>query len=210
MDMTPNNVINMAKLKGLDIISLTDHNTAYNLVPFKKIADDVGITLVPGIELNTAEDVHLLAYFYDFSVACEFGDFIYNSLPDIKNDEKIFGPQIKMNENDEPTGFLDKLLYSALPFSFDECLDLITKAGGVPVPAHINRESNSLIYMMGFIPESDLFHTVEVYDNGIIPDTGELRKITSSDAHYLENIHEREYSLDLSDNSVKTLLNLIK
>ena len=210
LDMTPNNVVNMAKLKGLDMISLTDHNTACNLSSFKKIADDAGITFLPGIELNTSEEVHLLAYFYDIDNACEFGDFIYNSLPDIKNDEKLFGPQIILDENDEPKGSLDKLLFSALPFSFDECLDLITKAGGVPVPAHINRESNSLIYMMGFIPESDLFHTVEVYDNGNFPETGNLKIITSSDAHYLENIHEKEYALELSDNSIKSLLNFIK
>ena len=89
LDMTPNNVVNMAKLKGLDMISLTDHNTACNLSSFKKIADDAGITFLPGIELNTSEEVHLLAYFYDIDNKEEFWISVYNSYYDMTRRDKI-------------------------------------------------------------------------------------------------------------------------
>jgi len=205
-DMTPNNVINMARhVMGLDAIALTDHNCAANIPAFSSAAEKAGLLFVPGIELNTEEEVHLLAYFRDVKSAIDFGDFVYDSLPDIPNNEKFFGRQLIYDENDEITGKKEKLLISALPYSFEECLSYIKDAGGIAVPAHINKSSNSLINNLGFIPESDLFNTIEVSKSVPGGEYPGFKQIHSSDAHYLENISERENFFEMEEKSLNSL-----
>ena len=120
-DMTPNNIVNMARLKGLDAIAVCDHNSTKNVMAIEKVARGAGITFLPGMEMTTAEEVHMLALFEKAQAAEAFGDMVYAALPDIPNKPDYFGEQLVMDENDEIIGKLDKLLISALPFDMDEC-----------------------------------------------------------------------------------------
>ena len=83
--MTPNNIVNMSKLKELDMIAVADHNTARHLPAIKKVADFVGVGLLPAMELTTQEEVHMLTYFRTVEEALDFSDYIYKYLPPIKN-----------------------------------------------------------------------------------------------------------------------------
>ena len=167
---------------------------------------------LPGIELNTAEEVHLLGYFFDVDSAVDFGEKVYDALPDIKNVPEYFGRQLILNQNDEIIGEADKLLISALPWSFEQAADNILQAGGVPVPAHINKGANSLISNLGMIPETDGIFTLEISDKGKQTDIDSNRYniLTSSDAHFLWDISEKTHCLSLKRNFISNVFDYIK
>jgi hypothetical protein len=200
-DMTPSNIAGMASLKGLSLIALTDHNCGRNLPAMAQAAAEFGLTFIPGIEVTTVEEVHVLTYFHDSDTALEFGDMIYESLPDIANRPEIFGHQVVMGDDDKPTGELPKLLLQASPFSIEEIVRLTRNTGGCAVPAHINRTSFSVMSNLGFMPHG-LFSTVEVAAALPCPPLDEsIFIIHSSDAHSLGDISEPIHRLYFLHNS---------
>ncbi|WP_082103414.1 PHP domain-containing protein [Christensenella hongkongensis] len=206
-DMTPNNIVNMAKLKGLDLITVSDHNCAKNVRAAAKVAEDEGVLLLPGIEMTTAEEVHLLVFFADALQAEDFGDLLYDALPDIKNKPDFFGNQLVMDENDEVKGTLEKLLISALPYDIDESCALAREHGGYVVPAHINKGANSMLANLGFFPPQIHFKTIEVVRGlAIENDVSRFEQIHSSDAHNLWQISEKSEQLETPDRELKTIL----
>lgn len=196
--MTPNNIVNMAYIKGLDMIAVADHNTARQLPAIAKVAEAVGVGLLPAMELTTMEEVHLLAYFRTVERALEFSDAIYPHLPPIKNRPAIFGEQLELDEDDEPVRSEEKLLISALDLSINELTEMILDAGALAVPAHINRGSNGLLQALGFIPPGANYSALEVAIGMPLPHRGmpEMIHLHSSDAHYLENMFERQEYLE--------------
>ena len=208
-DMTPANIAGMAHIKGLSMISLTDHNTAGNLPAMADAAAEYGLIFVPGIEVNTREEIHVLVYFADLNAAVRFGDEIYAGLPDITNRPDIFGNQIIMDNADRETGRPDKLLLQAAPYTIDEITQMADSNGGCAVPAHINRDSFSLISNLGFIPPG-LFHCVEVVKGLPCPPlNAHMKVLYSSDAHRLGDISEPDNQLpDVS--SAKDLVSFLK
>lgn len=206
-DMTPNNIVNMALIKGLDVITVSDHNCADNTPAVERLAADAGLIFVPGIEMTTAEEVHVLAFFPSAKEAKDFGAFIYASLPEIPNNADFFGRQLIMNEKDEIIGSKEKLLLSALPFDFTRCCELAGEYGGIAVPAHVNKEANSVLGNLGFFPESCSFGTIEVrpeLSQASVPDT--FRQVHSSDAHDLEFIAEPEWTLNVAGRNSLSIL----
>jgi len=206
-EMTPNNIVNMAVLKGLDVIAVTDHNSAFNLPAVSKAAGRTDLLLLPGMEITTQEEAHLLAYFYTVEEAVRFGEEIYDSLPGIKNRADLFGNQQIMDEKDEVIGSPEKLLIQATPFSVERICGMVRQKRGYIMPAHVNKASNSLIENLGFIPKELDFSAVEVFKpaplNGV--DENQYRFLYSSDAHMLGNIAERENSLEVREKTVKEI-----
>ncbi len=207
-DMTPCNIAGMAKIKGLDIIALTDHNTARNLPAIQEACDAYGLLLVPGMEITTREEVHMLGYFPDVQTALDFSSMIKTHLPPKKNKPSFFGYQRVMNSDDEQIDEEDALLIGATDFSLSETAKQVIDYGGVPVPAHINRGSHGLLVNLGMMPETPYFPTVEMWR--LLPcDEKALEGrhvLHSSDAHYLGDIQEREHALRLEHRSVADLL----
>ena len=211
-DNTPCNIAGMAKLKGLDIIAVTDHNTARNLPAAQEVCQAYGLLLVPGMEITTREEVHLLGYFPTVETALEFGKLIKAHLPQKKNKPSFFGNQRVMNSDDEQIDEEDALLIGATDFSLHEATMRVLEFGGVPVPAHINRGSHGLLVNLGFMPEDYFYTTVEMWN--LLPcDEKALRGrhvLHSSDAHYLGDIQEREHALRLPHRSVADLLDWMR
>lgn len=198
--MTPNNIVNMSKLKELDMIAVADHNTARHLPAIKKVADFVGVGLLPAMELTTQEEAHMLAYFRTVEEALDFSDEIYAHLPPIKNKPDLFGRQLEMDEDDEVVREEERLLISALDISVDKLAEMVIGRGGLAVPAHINRGSNGILQALGFLPPGARFSALEVTVGLPLPHKGipdDLIQLHSSDAHYLENIFERQEFLDM-------------
>lgn len=194
-DMTPANIGAMARLKGLNLISLTDHNTGGNLEAMSAEAKSCGLIFIPGIEVTTREEVHVLAYFASLKEAVRFGETIYGSLPDIQCRPDIFGEQTVMDANDNKAGTLDKLLLQASSYTIEEITRMARDAGGGAVPAHINRDSFSVLSNLGFIPFG-LFSCVEISDSLPCPPVDAAYNILrSSDAHNLGDISEPVNSL---------------
>jgi len=209
-DMTPNNIICMAKIKGLDAIAITDHNSAANLATAQSIAQREGMLLLPGLEVQSREEVHLLCYFERFEQAIEFGEHVYGTLLPIPNNSKLFGRQIMMNENDEEMGELKNLLIQSSSLGIKQIAELVREQGGVVVPAHINRTSNSLLASLGFIPPEMDFKTVEIYSGLPAPDLDGYRKVFSSDAHDLGSILEREFFIEVKQPTVNGILSYLR
>lgn len=206
-EMTPNNIVNMAVIKGLDAIAVTDHNTARNLPAIEQVAQEAGMLLLPGLEVQSREEVHLLCYFETVSAALAFSGFLYPFLPDIKNRKELFGPQWVMNADDEVVDEEEKLLIQSVDLAMEEVVNEVRKRGGVVIPAHINKTSNSILYLLGFIPEELNFTTVEIYPGRTMPDIDiqKYRFIQSSDAHQLPDISERDFTLHVENKSIHDL-----
>ena len=211
MLMTPNNIVGMAFIKQLDAIAVCDHNACGNLPALKAVADMMGVLLLPGMELTTREEAHMLAYFPDVDSALRFSAFVHEHLPPIPNRPEFFGRQVVMNEEDEETGEEEKLLISALDLSFEECEQAIHAHGGLCVPAHINRGSNGVLNALGFLPADCRYDAIEVSDAVAMPpvDLSGYRLLRSSDAHYLENILEPTFTIDVKEKSVRALFDAI-
>ena len=207
-DMTPANIVGMAMLNGLQIVALTDHNSTKNCPAFFKLAKGYGLIPVAGVELTTSEDVHAVCLFRDLETAMDFDRFIESRRIQIKNNPDIFGKQIIMNENDEKCGEEEFLLINAVNISLDEAYNEVTKLGGVCFPAHIDRSSNGIIAMLGDFPPEPRFTSFELNDIAsldeclsrfpIITDR-KLVHIASSDAHYLTDISENGFQIELDD-----------
>lgn len=211
-DMTPNNIAGMAYVKQLDCIAVTDHNTALNLPAVQKVADAMGVVLLPGIEVTSREEVHVLTYFPTVDDAVDFGVMVYEHLPPLPNNKAIFGNQLILDEEDEVTGELDKLLIQATDLSIEEIARRCECAGGLCVAAHINRSSNSLLANLGFLPPRPVFAALEVYRAAPAPgvDTGTYKILYASDAHRLGDMSEREFFVELPERSTEALFGYLK
>lgn len=216
-EMTPYNLVNLARLLGYDIIALTDHNTCGNCESAMKVGEKIGITVVPGMEICTSEEIHCICLLPDLDSALRFSAFVYGTLPKIKNKEKIFGEQLLVDCEDNILGKEEILLTTASSISIERLPDIVNDYGGVCFPAHIDRSSYSIISALGdfskelkvgsfeLTPHADQGYYLEKYQ-------GTKNKIIlkSSDAHYLENMPEPKEYLELEDNSRESLISFLK
>ncbi len=215
-DMTPNNIVNMAMIKGLDAIAVTDHNTVGNLRVISKLAKQQGILLLPGMELETAEEIHLLCYFETVDVAEEFEKEIGKYRQPIENRVDIFGNQYIFDEEDNIKENVEQLLSCALTLQIDDAAALVRRFGGAPVPAHVDKSAYSVISNLGMIPPEYGFTTVEiskkptaeefVLKNGL---ERSYNIISSSDAHFLWDISEKVNFLSDCEKCTKKIINFM-
>ncbi len=202
--MTPPNIANMAHLKGLDIIAITDHNSARNARAVIKAAEGLPLVVIPGVEVTTAEEIHMVCLFPDADAAEHAGAFFESLLPPVENRPGYFGEQQIVDENEGLLGTFPYLLPNALSLSIDTLPETVAGFGGFCYPAHIDRPANSLLAVFGSLPEEPQFKTLEVFRPELFfAEQGRLHYqeshliVSSSDAHRLPDIHERERFLEL-------------
>lgn len=215
-DMTPNNIVNFAKIMGYDVIALTDHNTALNCPAVAKIAKEHGITFIPGMELCTSEEVHIVCLFYILEDALEFSEYVKSTMPPIKNKPAVFGEQLICDENDNVIGQEDILLVTASGISTEKVVKKVAEYNGICYPAHIDRSSFSILSNLGIIDEYFGFKCAEIYDierekelKEKYPYLNHLKLLSDSDAHYLENMRIPQQAIDVSENNIKTILDYL-
>ena len=216
-DMTPWNTVNMAKLLGLDMIALTDHNSCGNCRSAMGVGEQIGITVVPGMEICTAEEIHCLCLFADIEKAEQFSDYVLSAMPPVKNREDIFGQQLFMDEGDGIHGKQELLLTTACSIGIDGLPELVKEYGGVCLPAHIDRESYSILSSLGDFPPDLPFGAFELTpgadEKKYLSEyeyLADKRLLKNSDAHYLESMREREFYLELEENSAAALIEYLK
>ncbi len=210
-DMTPNNIVNMSIIKGLDVIAVTDHNSCGNVRSVIK-ASGGRIIVIPAMEIETAEEIHIVSYFPEIEAAEEMEKLIKKSMRGIKNKTEIYGNQFFMDENDEITGEEEELLVAPTKLNLDEAVKAVRQLGGAAVPAHIDRSGYSVISNLGFIPEELDFKTVEITPKnrqGMEKEYNMYNILSNSDAHYLENISEPEFYLNTVSKSVQEIFNFL-
>ncbi|HPT77767.1 MAG TPA: PHP domain-containing protein [Candidatus Atribacteria bacterium] len=209
-DMTPNNIVNMALLNGLDAIAVTDHNSCDNVEAVIKAARG-RLVVVPGMELQTSEEVHILCYFPDLDSLMSFQDRISAFYDGVENKPDLFGNQFIMNERDEVIGFRKQLLLASLNISIDEALQYARSLGGIVVPAHVDRPSYSIISQLGFIPEYMGFTLLEYSQKSSVENyiSRKYKLITSSDAHSLGSILERKMIIPVEEITLEGIFNYL-
>ncbi len=211
-EMTPWNIVGMASLKGLDVIAVTDHNSALNLPDAMEAGRALGVQVIPGMEVTSKEEVHMLAYFQSLEEALAFGEVIYAHLPDVKNNPGLFGRQVLMRDGDIQSGELERLLISATDFSVEKLCGLIEEHHGIAVPAHINRGNNGMIGALGLMPMLPLYPVVEVSPWVTCPEYARKGRFVlhSSDAHRLEAIQEKEFFLETEEKTAEGVLRALR
>ena len=215
-DMTPYNLVNLSALMGMQAIALTDHNSCQNCRAAMQAGEDAGITVIPGMELCTSEEVHVVCLFEELKAAEEFSDYVLSTVPQVKNRPEIFGTQLIMDSTDKVLGNQDILLTTASGISISNVEKLVDGYGGVCYPAHIDRSSYSVISNLGMITKEMGFEVAEISPNGNIdalirqyPILSEMKILTSSDAHRLESLPPASLSLH-TENSVKSIISHLK
>lgn len=202
-DNTPNNIAGMAYISGLKIVALTDHNSLKNCPAFFEAAKRYGIIPIAGTELTTSEDIHLVCLFDKLESAMDFDSYLQKRRVLIKNREDIFGEQLILDSEDNVIGKEEHLLSNATTISIDEAPDLIASFGGICYPAHIDREANGIIAILGALPPTPVFSTLEFHSEQKIEEYIEKyglqgkTVIVSSDAHYLTDINEQKHYFEL-------------
>lgn len=210
-DSTPNNVAGMASLCGLNIVALTDHNTCKNCPAFFAAAKKYGIIPIAGMELTTSEDIHVVCLFENLDDALKFDEFVEENRVKIKNKPEIFGNQTILDKDDEPIGSVDDLLINASSISIEDVCSIVKDYGGICYPAHIDRDANGIIAILGSLPDCG-FEFYELHDGDRIPEFSsrykipEDRFIVSSDAHYLTDMRDKEFYLDIDDEPYSSAL----
>lgn len=215
--MTPNNIINMARLKRLDAIAITDHNCTKNLRVAWEIAKSTDIILVPGVELTTKEEVHLVCLFDSIVKAEYFQKVLDRNISNIKNRIDVFGNQYIYDINDEIIGEYELMLMNATELSIENAVIEVKKLNGVIIPAHIDRSSFSILSNLGFISPELEINTVEISRNFNYnelkkdhPYLEKYKKITNSDAHILGDILERESFVEVEEKNISSILETLK
>lgn len=212
-DMTPNNIAGMAALKGLHIVALTDHNSCKNCPAFFEACRRQGIIPVAGMELSTAEDIHLVCLFENLDQAMALDAEIAKHLMPIANRKEIFGNQLILDGNDEIIGEENTLLISATDLWIHDAVALARSFGAHVRPAHIDRESNGIVSILGDIPQEYQFNCLEFNDvQNVEPYRQQFSLINTSkilvcsDAHHLWDISEAEHELFLQDEPYSSAL----
>jgi PHP family Zn ribbon phosphoesterase len=198
VEMLPELILERAQALGLHILAITDHNSAENVAAVLHAAQDTGVTVLPGMELQTREEVHLLTLFDTPQQALEWQEQVYASLPPLSNDAAFFGEQIMLDEQGEPLGTLDRLLVASSALSLDEAVGRVRALGGLCIPAHVDRPAFSVISNLGFIPPDLPLEGAEISPNvgplearQRFPELARYGLVAGGDAHRLGEISRR-------------------
>ena len=208
-NMTPSNIVGFAKLQGLDAVAIADHNAIANVKVAMDVGDAFDVVVVPAMELQTAEDIHILCLFESLEDLQSFYNCI--DFADIQNRAEIFGEQLILDEDDNVLGQEQRMLLVASGVSVEEVVSLAKQHNGIAVAAHIDREENGMVAILGTVTED--FSVVEISATAtkqIQCYTTGRKVITNSDAHTLEDIGVADGELEVTERSAKGILQALR
>lgn len=199
-DMTPNNIAGMAALKGLQVVALTDHNSLKNCPAFFAACKRHGIIPIAGVEVTTAEDIHAVCLFPTLEDGMAFDRLLDERRIRIQNEAAIFGAQQIMDGEDNVIGEEECLLINAVSIYLDELYGLAKAHSGICYPAHLDKDANGVLAMLGTVPDHPDFTVAEYHDREKaaafetqFPFLAKKRCVANSDAHYLWELNEAEH-----------------
>ncbi|MBN1484585.1 MAG: histidinol phosphatase [Chloroflexia bacterium] len=196
--MLPEFIVERALELDLDIIAVTDHNSAENAAAMVTAATDTGLTVLPGMEVQTREEVHLVCLFDTLEQAWQWQEEVYAHLPRLKNKEEVFGTQIVLDAEGQAQGYNERLLLTSTSFSLEQVLGRVGQIGGLCIPAHVDRPAYSIMANLGFIPPELDFPGVEISQlvkleqaRQRFPQLEQYSLIANGDAHRLNELVRR-------------------
>ena len=191
--MTPGNIVQQAVEKKIDIIAITDHNSAQNVEVALEMAQRMPLEVIPGIEVQTREEVHLICLFADLGEVKKLQEFIYAHLPDKQNREEFFGSQVRVDSNDQYSEKINYMLAAAADVNIGTVVKKVRNMGGLVIPAHVNR-AYGLLYQLGFVPFDLNFPVMEIQSRtevkNIKDQYPEVLLIKNGDSHRLNEINK--------------------
>jgi 3',5'-nucleoside bisphosphate phosphatase len=195
LGLSPRTIIERAKEEKLDIIAITDHNTVQNVQVVMSLGGKEGIRVLPGIEVQSREEIHILTLFDDWASIQTWAQEISQNLPDIPNEPDILGDQPVVDEEGNILSFEKRMLLNSLHLSLEEIINRVKEQGGLSIPSHFDGNGFSVISQLGFIPEGIHLEALErsrenrprIKGNFFTRDFG-IPWIFSSDAHHPEEI----------------------
>ncbi len=197
-------IIEQAKKVGLDMIGICDHNSAENVRAMMKAGERQGLAVIPGVEVTSREEVHILGLFSTEEDLMNLQDIIYENLPG-QNDEEAFGPQLVIDEYDNVVSKNSRLLIGATTLTLEQVIDAIHQFAGLAVASHVDRQRFSLIGQLGFIPNGLKLDAVEVSKPSSAGQEYGYPVVTSSDAHFLEDIGKNSTCFMVEEASIQEI-----
>lgn len=208
LEMSPGNIVREAIRRKLDIIGITDHNSTRQCRIVKEMAEAAGIQCICGAEVTTKEEVHCLAFFEDFDKLETFQQFLDQYLPDIRNNQELFGYQVVVNEKEEILYEENRLLISAINRNLNQVEAEVHLLGGLFIPAHVDKPKFSLISQLGFIPPDLNFDAIELSGRteqqaflSKVPYLKNATVLKNSDAHQPDDIGKFFNRIVMADTS---------
>jgi 3',5'-nucleoside bisphosphate phosphatase len=190
LDMSPSRIIEKAKSQHIDILGMSDHNSTHHCRLMEELGTENGIKILPGVEVNSMEEIHCLAFFENIETTDDFQKYLDDKLPAMKNQPKYFGQQLVVDRNENILREIEVMLTSALEATIYEISNEVYIRKGIFIPSHIDRAYTSIISQLGFIPTDLTFDALEVSARYKVSDYTRLHPeleaytlITNSDAH---------------------------
>jgi PHP family Zn ribbon phosphoesterase len=209
--MGPKAIVDKAIRCGLDMIAISDHNSSENVPAVVRAARDRNVTILPGMEVTSKEEVHILAVFDTVERALQLQEMVYEHLHG-ENDPEAFGLQVVVNEDHDVLGFNNRLLAGATELSVEQVVDSICGLEGLAIAAHVDREAFGIIGQLGFVPEGLHLDALELSANTSFeeakrrfPEYADFAFVRSSDAHSATDIGRVWTSLLLSEPSTREI-----
>jgi PHP family Zn ribbon phosphoesterase len=195
LDLSPRRIIERALEERLDLIAITDHNTARNVPAVMRQGEKQGLRIIPGMEVQTREEIHILTLFPDWASLNAWEGVVWEHLPAIANDPEFFGDQPVVDEEGNILEFEERLLINSVDLSLNEIRDQVLQRGGLFIPAHFDKDSLSLVSQLGFVPfdlEPDALEMGRKTEAALPKDprdpSAAIPRVVSSDAHLAEDI----------------------
>jgi len=215
--MLPEKVVERALVFGLDVIAITDHNAIDNVLPFWEEGREKGLTVVPGMELETQEGIHLVCLFETLEALQAWNISLSPFKTALQNDSRYFGHQWVISRKGERIREEERMLSASMEISVDDVIPAVHQYGGLCIAAHVDRQSFSVTAMLGVIPEHLAFDGIELTrhlprDEILLEDIRRqrYRYITACDAHDLEQIGEIHCAAFLDHWSLRELALALK
>ncbi len=193
VEMIPPLIVQTAIEKGISLLAVTDHNASANVIAVQKAAQDTGLIVLPGMELQTREEVHLLCLFDTLEQLAAWQSLVDQHLPPLENDIEHFGEQFVVDETGEFVRREMRLLLTSADLPLEEAVRAVDSLGGLAIPAHVDRKANGLLEVLGFVPAGVTIEALEI-SRHIAIDTAPLRYpqirgyplVRDGDAHRLD------------------------
>ncbi len=214
LEMSPRDIVEAAINQGLNLIAISDHNSALNAPALNEVVKQYPeINCFFGIEACSIEEIHCLCLFDNLERVMEFSDYLYNFLPKFNIKNKNFRAQAYVDKDNNILGEVEKYLGNALQLKMFEIMELVHKRGGLFVPAHIDRGMYSVISQLGFLPDNN-YDAIELnaanFQYSQVKNKYKYQYMLNSDAHYLADIG-RAYNIFNAENiSIETIRELLE
>jgi 3',5'-nucleoside bisphosphate phosphatase len=162
VEMIPPLIVQTALERGLNLLAITDHNASANIEAVQQAARGTELIVLPGMEVQTREEVHLLCLFDTLVQSAAWQAMVDRQLPPLENDIEHFGEQFVVDETGEFIRRESRLLLTSAAMSLEDAIGRVHSIGGLAIPAHVNRPAFGLIANLGFVPTGIAIDALEI------------------------------------------------